>query len=341
MIPHIASTVRFFIESRTMRMRWMGLLAAGVQIVAGLGSPVHAGADFYLRGELGANFSEDLKLSTRDNDRAAYCDGFVNPQYPEIRECTTPNRAIGAVDAWTSNFDDAFGIFAGVAVGRQFGQRLRVELEYFYREANVDQTAPIISPSGRPYTELFGPELPQAEERLRDLIAHNLFANAYLDFPNASRLTPYVGLGVGVGWTALDHSALWRRSNDPATIERTTEKAKNLGLSNEAAERLRHNLAGTESITRDKLKDTLFGYQVLAGLDYALTRSLSLGVLARWVDFGRFADGGSYRQLRDHVSNLRRDLSEPVMYRVQTPDITFFAVSLSLTFRFGAGESSL
>ena len=318
-----------------MRMRCIGLLAAGIQIVAGLGSPVHADTGFYLRGELGANFAEEIKLSTRDNDRAAYCDGFVNPQYSEIESCTTPNRNIGAVDAWTSHFDGASGIFAGAAVGRRVGQRLRVELEYFYREANFDRTSPIISPSGKPYTELFGPELPRAEEHLRDLIAHNLFANVYLDFPNTSRFTPYVGLGAGVGWTALDHSALWRRSSDPATIE-TAERAKKLGLSNEAAERLRHNLAGTESITRDKLKDTLFGYQVLAGLDYALTRSLSLGLLARWAAFSRFDDGGSYRPLRDHVSNLRRDLSEPVVYRVETPDIKFFAVSLSLTFRFGA-----
>ena len=315
-----------------MRTYCIGLLAAGLQIVVGLGSPVHADTGFYLRGELGANFAEDIKLSTRDNDRAAYCDGFVNPQYSEIQDCTAPNRDIGAVDAWTSSFDGASGIFAGVALGRQFGQRLRVELEYFYREANFDRTTPIISPSGKPYTDLFGPELPRAEEHLGDLIAHTLFANAYLDFPNASRFTPYVGVGAGVGWTALDHSALWRRSSDPATIE-TAEKARKLGLSNEAAERLRHELAGTESITRDTLKDVLFGYQVLAGLDYALTRSLSLGLLARWANFGRFEDGGSYRQLRDHVSNLRRDLSEPVMYRVETPDIEFFAVSLSLTYK--------
>lgn len=317
-----------------MRVHWIALFAFGIQAVAGT---AYANTGFYLRGQLGANFAEEIKLSTRDNDRAAYCDGFVNPQYSEIPACTAPNSGIGAVDAWSSNFDGASGIFAGSALGRQFGRHLRIELEYFYRAAQVGQTSPLISPSGQPYTDVFGPELPRAEDHLNELTAHNLFANVYLDFPNTSRFTPYLGLGVGVGWTALDHSALWRRSDDPATIA-TADRAIEFGLSNDAVEQLRDNLAGTESITQDKLKDTLFGYQVLAGVDYALTRSLSLGLMARWVDFGRFEDGGSYKQLRDHVSNLRPDLSEPVVYQVETPDTSFFAVGLNLTFRFEAAE---
>ena len=308
-----------------MRSHWAGLLLAGVQAVCLGWTSAHADTGFYVRGALGVNIAHSLGLRAGDNDRASRCDEFVNPQYWALEGCTATNRGSGAVDDWQSRFDNALGIIAGVAVGRRFGRHIRLEVEYFYRASDQDQTAPILAPSGAAYTEVFGAELPRAEERIWSVTGHHLFANAYLDFPNASRFTPYIGLGAGAGFTGMDYGALWSRHIDPATIETAR------GLPNEAE--VRQNLAGTVSTTRDTLKDVLFGYQALAGLDYALTPALSLGILARWTDFDRFHDGGSYRRLRSHASNLRLDGSEPVAYQVQTDDLGFFAVSLNLTFR--------
>ena len=309
-----------------MRLQRIGLLAAGLLALAGSWTPA-AGDGLYLRAALGANVARGLTLSTVDNDRAARCDEFVNPRYAEVAACTTPNRGAGAVDAWTSEFDAAQGLLAGIALGQRFGERLRVEFEYAYRAARYAQASPIIAPSGTAYTELFGPELPVAEERVDDLTAHQLFANVYLDLPNASRFTPFVGAGAGVGLTAVDYGALWFRNIDPDTVRTAA------GLPNE--DEVRRNLAGTASVTRDVLTDTLAGYQVLGGVDYAVSESVSLGVLARWAGFGGFRDGGnSYVQLRSHPSNVRLDGSEPVVYEVRTDDIGFVAVNLSLTVGF-------
>ena len=292
------------------------------------GSWTPASADgTYARAVFGANVARALLLSTFDNDRAARCDEFVNPRYAEVAACTTPDRGAGAVDAWSSEFDGARGLLAGIAVGQRFGRRLRVEFEYAYRAARYDQARPIIAPSGTAYTELFGPELPIADERVDDLTAHQLFGNVYLDLPNASRFTPYVGAGAGAGRTAMDYGALWVRSIDPDTV-RTAR-----GLPNE--DEVRRNLAGTASVTRDVLTDTLFGYQVLAGVDYAVSEHVSLGVLGRWTGFSGFHDGGnSYVQLRSHPSHVRVDGSEPVVYEVRTDDVGFVAVNLSLTVGF-------
>ncbi len=69
------------------------------------------------------------------------------------------------------------------------------------------------------------------------------------------------------------------------------------GLSNAA--QIRRSIAGAVTSEQSTLIDTLFGYQVLFGLDYALTESLSLGVKGRWVNFGTFQDrGGSWDRLR-------------------------------------------
>ena len=67
---------------------------------------------------------------------------------------------------------------------------------------------------------------------------------------------------------------MWARNPDPTAI------ATGAGLPN-AAE-IRRNLAGTTSVAQTELRDRLFGYQVLFGVDYALTESVSLGVKGRW-----------------------------------------------------------
>ena len=311
-----------------------GLLAAAL---FALGAPPSHAAEWYAAGGLGANFADAIGLATTDTDRASYCDEFVNPHYAQIPRCAAPNRGGGAVDAWTSGFDAASGLFANLAVGVETGERWRFELEYFHRRAGIDQAAPIISPSGTAYTEIFGAELPRAEDRLGTLSAQNLFANVYYRLPSGGNWTPFIGLGAGLGRTTLPHGALWRRSADPADIA-SVANAVAQGLSPAAAEVLRGNLAGTESITRKDLRDSLYGAQLLLGVEYALSRSLALSLTARRTQFRELSGGGDYRELRGHVSNLRRDGSEPVTYGVEADGLSFSALSVGLTYRFGGGN---
>ena len=285
-----------------------------------------AEAGFYLSGELGPHVARGIGLRSGDDDRPSRCDEFVNPRYAELDGCTTADRGDGAVDDWQSGFGSTWGVLAGTAVGYRFLDRFRIEMEYLYREARPDETASILDPSGTAFTRTFGSELPQASERIGSLRSHNLFLNAYFELPNTSRFTPFVGVGPGVGFADMDYGALWVRSPDPGTL------ASVRGLPNETE--VRRNLAGTVSRAEDRLHDTLYGYQVLFGVDYSLTPSFSVELRGRWVDFSAFEDGGSYDRLRSHPSNLRRDGSEPVRYRVTTDDTEFFGLGLRLSYRF-------
>ena len=76
----------------------------------------------------------------------------------------------------------------------------------------------------------------------------------------------YVGVGVGTGFTNMDYGSLWQRNLDVNAI--TTGE----GLDN--VEQIRQTLAGSTSSAQTVLSDTLFGYQVLFGVDYALTEAL-------------------------------------------------------------------
>ena len=304
-----------------------------------LGSgPAPAGSGVYFGSELGANFGASLEMAGEANDRPSVCDEYINPLFATVTQtpgyehynCTGSDRR----EDWENAFDGAEGILAGAAVGYRLWEtypdhwlgRVRFEVEYFYRDTNYDETSSIPSVGGVSGGELTR-EILTATDRIGSVTSHNLFGNLYVDLPNSSRFTPYVGFGVGVGFTDMDYGSLWARNPDPTAI--TT----GAGLPN-AAE-IRHNLAGTTSVAQTQLSDTLFGYQVLVGVDYALTELLSLGVKGRWVHFDAFSDGGTvWDPLRSHPPHLRRDGSEPFSGYLEVDDIQMFGVSLTLKYLF-------
>ena len=309
-------------------MRGCRKIATGLRALAAactLGGAAVAHGGFYLGGELGANAGADRRLLSGDTDRASRCDEFVNPAYAELEGCTNADRGSGAVDDWMSDFDGGWGWHAAIAGGYEIRQRWRVELEWLRRRFEADQSSAILSPEGAAFTQLFGAELPEASERIDTWATDNLFANVYFEWPNDSRLVPYLGVGAGVGRASMDYAALWRRSDDPGTVESAR------GLPNE--DEVRRNLAGTVSAAGKRLRDRLRGWQLLAGIRYRIDESMSLALHGRWTQLSTFTDGGSYAQLRSHVSNLRRDGSEPVRYRVSTDDNAFAAIGLRFTVR--------
>ena len=302
--------------------------------------PAQAGSGLYLSGELGANFASGLDTTGSSNDRASACDEFINPLYASVTQtpgyedynCTGPNRGLGS--DWYNNFDGAEGILAGAAIGYSLRDkfpdhalgRLRLELEYFYRDSNYDQTSPIPGATG-PAGDKLVQELVVATDRIGSVTSNNLFGNLYIDFPNKSRFTPYLGLGGGVAFTDMDYGQLAARNPDPNAI--TT----GAGLPN--VDEIRRNLAGSTSSAQAKLNDRLYCYQILFGVDRTINESLTLGIKGRWVNFQSFSDGGIvWNPLRSHEPNLRRDLSEPVSGWLTTGDFKMFGISLTMKYHF-------
>ena len=322
------------------RTSWVLALPLFVAAMWILKAPsARAGSGVYLSSELGANFAPALDIMVTPNDRASVCDEFINPMFATVTEtagyenynCTGPNR--GATGVWENTFDDAGGILAGMGVGYSlvekfpdhFLGRFRLEVEYFYRDTEYDQTSDIPRAAGESGDKL-AQEIRKATDRIDSVSSDNLFGNLYIDFRSSSRLTPYVGFGVGVGYTGIGYGSVWARNPDPTAI--TTGE----GLPN--ADEIRRNLAGTTSVAQSELSDRLFGYQVLVGVDYALTESVSLGLKGRWVNFESFGDATVWDPLRSHVPNIRRDGSEPVSGWISSNDIEFFGVSVNLKYRF-------
>ncbi len=293
----------------------------------GAGAPVSFVADrtaydrWYLGMDLGVALAQDLDTNGRDNDLPTRCDQFITM-------AGAPASCPAGQDRWTNQFDAGAGVLAGLQVGYRW-RDFRVEGEYFYRDANHDQAREPFFPGVGNLKDL--QEIAESEEVLDDVLSHNFFANLYYDFRSESRWTPYVGVGVGFARVQVDYFSRFRRSSDANDIMTTFDPSVNEA---EARERL----AGTTTIGRNKLADTLLGWQILAGVDYRLSEPASLGLKFRWADFTNFVDGEEWTQLRSHDSTNSPDPTDPrsarVRYRISTSDIAFWGLTLNLKYHF-------
>ena len=301
-------------------------------------APIRAWAQgFYFSSDLGGHWAPTIALRGVSNDRESACDEFVNPWYLLAGErCTKPDRGSG--DGYRNEYGPATGIVAGAALGYRLsdpssggvGGRLRLEMEYFFRQSAYDQTVPVGGAQGVHLSKI-NQEIFRAEERVGKLTAHNLFGNVYFDLVRAGRFVPYVGFGVGFGFTSMDWGSLWARSANPADIGTGADFPFE---SEEQRLRFRQNLAGSTSNAQTRVGNVLFGYQALLGVEYALTESVSQGIGFRWARYASFEDTIVWNPLRSHEPNIRRDGSEPVNGWLSTDDIGLLGVSMNLRYRF-------
>jgi opacity protein-like surface antigen len=116
----------------------------------------------YVRGAAGVSFPENL-----DQDFA------YSPSYlPIVAPPTAKSTDLGGGAAWST------------AVGYQYA-RTRTELEYRRFDLDADEVA------------LTGGAVPSTVTDAGEVTAQAVMANVYFDLVNSSRLTPYIGAGVG------------------------------------------------------------------------------------------------------------------------------------------------
>jgi opacity protein-like surface antigen len=265
--------------------------------------------------DLGMAIPNDMDTRFTSTSLPTICDQHFPPA--SLGDDTLPlplddSRCKPSSGSLDNNFDIDNGPLLGLNVGYAW-RGFRFEAEYFHRH------------HGGEHRENNGlPQGPQQEfvlvgERVGDIKGHQFFANVYHDFDPgmASRIIPYIGGGMGFMLASMDYSIEGHRNPNSAVLE---------GLGSHPA------AAGTLSFTDDKLTDTLWGYQVVAGLDYPLTDNVFLGAKARYVGFlNDFKDGDPFDSLRNHPSTVGPGGDE-IQWRVKADDLGFWGVSLNLKY---------
>ncbi|MDE0403751.1 MAG: hypothetical protein OXI53_00350 [Nitrospira sp.] len=308
---------------------------------------VQAHEGVYISSDIGLNIASGVETAGASNDGASHCDALLNPNV--MTDCTGdqggdfPYPGNQFFEDWWNDFSSGQGILAGAAVGYSFAKQnpnsplggLRVEMEYFYRQSKYDETRDITRAGGASLAKIRNGELATVTDRVGSITSHNLFANLYYDFANTSRFTPYIGVGGGLGFTDMGYGSLWARTLNKDTIRNgLTETGRpDLAANNAYID----NLAGSTSSAQTTLSDTLWGFQVLFGVDYAITEAMSLGLKGRWVMFNDFRDNIVWDPLRGHapyVGGTPANPTNPVSGYIDASNIQFFGISLNMKYHF-------
>ncbi len=280
----------------------------------------------YIGVDLGVSLPDDLTFGRINKGIGTNCDQWLSSRTFTNRagntitaplplgECS-PRDAPKAV----SHFDLGPGLLGGVHLGYAI-DALRLEAEYFRREQSGDS---VNVRNADPKQPEFGTR----QQGVNDFRGDNFFANVYYDFRHAlsPRLTPYLGGGLGLMRVTMHYRGTSIRTSDETTLI-------NLGRNPEAA--------GRQSLANETLSDTLFGYQVLAGLDYAVSRQFSIGLKVRYADaFTNFEDGEfPWKPLRGHESTVgppgTPGYHVPIRYRTDADNLSFWGISLNFKYFF-------
>ena len=252
-----------------------GLHRAGGVVLLGLGvllgapgmadDAQHSG--WYVGAGLGANWMSDANQAGYNRDTICY----------PVDDCTNK----GTIDGyrWFYDLDADRGNMFELVVGRGFGN-IRLELSANRRENDIDQEFAAITyfDGTRILSDTMSNYTSTSEFSIDRLRTQTLQLNAYYDFPLAHpRVTPYVGVGVGMSRVKL--YGLYFRGEYSCT------SGCDAALSPPEA---------YNSLQDEDLRDTVFSWHLHAGADYSLGDRLLLGLKLTYSEMDDLRDSGSY-----------------------------------------------
>lgn len=233
---------------------WLGVVGGLVMIFAASGE---AGAGqgrsgWYVGGGAGVNWTS--QMDQRGWNRDVYC-------YPDSGFCSNPGPSTSITGyRWAYDLTLDAGSAFEVSVGRMFN-RWRVELSASQRNNAIQQKPKGSSLlDGRRYVRQPGNTVESNSMfSIDDLTTRTLSVNAYYDFTDAfGRITPYVGVGLGVAFVEVSGVHFSTRYADPSDSSR--------------------NLSEFDSRQDTDMSDTVFLGNIHAGADYSLTDETLLGL---------------------------------------------------------------
>ena len=162
-------------------------------------------------------------------------------------------------------------------------------------------------------------------EGIRDYKAHQVFANAYYDFVNDSPWMPYAGVGLGWARTSLRYFNRFVRKPDAEYLQ--------IAFDPDWPEAAKRAAAGTLSYIDTAASKNVFGFQLMAGVDYALTKRVSIGAKARWAAFDTLSHDATWNLIRSHAP-VQADGVTPFDSNLEFGGLRYMAVTVKLKYRF-------
>ena len=269
---------------------------------------------------------EELSASTAGVNHPTRCDRllYADPlDAPTDAACTdsTVRQIFGG------SFDLGDALQGTVAVGHAW-DRLRIEAEFMFR-SHDDDAVPAIA--------LDNPALAGKQSEWSDhsppqyglagFDAEQLFVNALYTIQNPSNWTPFVGAGVGFARFTASYSGSYLR--------RTLAEGFVAAAGGDPAQPLEwhEGAAGSVSLLEVEVDDLAFGYQLLAGVDRALSDKAALFAMARWSGFTEASRSDQWKVVRSHAP-VQADGVTPFRTEQTFDDIGGFGVTVGIRHAF-------
>lgn len=283
-------------------LAWRRVASAvlGVCVALGVSGQGMAGesqrSGWYAGAGAGVNWISDMEQAGWNRDTICY----------PTDDCTG-KASIGGY-RWFYDLDAGRGSLFEIVIGRMFGN-LRLELSANQRENDIDQefTGITFLDGSAIMPDTTGNYTSSSTTTIDDLRTRTLLLNVYYDFPLAqSRITPYLGAGVGLSFVKL--SGLFFSSEYSCT------SGCDADLSPEE-----YNSRQDES-----LSDTVFSRHLYAGADYSLDDRFLLGLKLSY-------------SLVDDIRDKGRYLEHPIpdqINRTKISDMDHWSLTLGLKYLF-------
>ena len=268
---------------------------------------------FYISFELGVANAADVESINSGVNHPTHCDILVggDPNGPGCADKVAQTLS-------ANSFDLGAGFAGSVSLGYTLNA-FRVEMEYLNRSQG-GVTSLWALPGGNAALQSKTSEVSAIQppsEKISDFNSRQFFLNGYYDFLKDSRWTPY--LGGGVGWARVNLNF------QSHFLRRTLEQGYPADRPPAAA--------GSLSFLDSDFSDTLFGYQLLGGLDYALSERVSIGIKGRWASFNDLEGDTVWDLIRSHKP-VQADGVTPFETSLVFSNLKYWALTASLKYAF-------
>jgi opacity protein-like surface antigen len=229
------------------------------------------------------------------------------------------------------SFSPEMGLAGSFAVGYALGP-LSIEVEALQRHQVIHNT--LLALGTQAGDAITGKETEWSPERppwadISEFRGRQFFANVTYSVPTEGRLTPYVGVGGGLSRVAYRYYLGFARKS---IAEGYLEVFGGSRAEPEASPDWQRAAAGTVSELATDVSETGLAFQLLAGVDYALTEQVSIGLKGRWMQTPDVSVNAQWTTIRSHAP-VHADGVTPFISTLDFSRLGYWAVGATMKYR--------
>lgn len=299
-------------------------LPAGASTLSAQGS-----RGLYLSMGVGFVQGADTESTLSGPNSPTRCDRLL---YPNLADAPRDAGCLaGSELGGVYSYDPEPALGGSLAVGYSLGP-LGIELEALQRHQIIHNTFLMLGTQAG--AAITGKETEWSPERppwadISEFRGRQFFANLTYSLPTGSRLTPYLGVGGGISQVAYRYYlGFARKSIAEGYLEVFGGSRTDPGASPD----WQRAAAGTASELTTDVAEIGLGFQLLAGVDYALSDQVSIGLKGRWVQVPDISVDAQWTTIRSHAP-VHADGVTPFISTMDFARLGYWAVSANMKYR--------